>query len=92
MPIIRLVYWGTFPAVILLTTHSKALVRFSGGDVTRTGPFVTEEDIAFMIRLGQREGVFEKQEGQLLESIFEFGDTLVKEVMVLKKRKCLIPS
>jgi CBS domain containing-hemolysin-like protein len=75
-------YYAFFPAVVIFTWLSKALVRFSGGEVTRTGPFVTEEDINFMIRLGAKEGVIEREERDLIANVFEFGDTLVKAVMI----------
>ena len=82
MNIVVLLHWVMFPVVYLFTWMSKVLVRLSGGEVSRSGPFVTEEDIAFMIDLGQKEGVIEEEEQRLLSSIFEFGDTVVREVMI----------
>lgn len=85
------VYFACYPVVIAFTWLSKSLVRLTGGDVTRTGPFITEEDVAYMIKLGQSEGVFEAQETAMLENVFEFGDTLVKEVMVPRTDLHAIP-
>lgn len=82
MSVIALLYRGLYPAVIVFTWLSKLMVKISGGTLTRSGPFVTEEDISFMIQLGKQEGVIEQQEQELLSSIFEFGDTVVKEVMI----------
>lgn len=45
------------------------------------GPFLTEEDLRFIIAASEREGVIEKEEREMISSIFEFGDTTVKEVM-----------
>ena len=70
------------PATAIFTWLSTALVKISGGEVTRTGPFVTEEDIAFMIKMGGQEGVLESEEHELLANVFDFSDTLVKEVMI----------
>ncbi|MEE8183859.1 MAG: hemolysin family protein, partial [Acidobacteriota bacterium] len=42
---------------------------------------VPEEEIQAYIDAGEREGILEKGEGRLLQSIVEFGDTLVREVM-----------
>ena len=45
-------------------------------------PQVTEDDIEFQIRLGVQEQVFEeKGQGELLRSVVEFPETLVKEAM-----------
>jgi CBS domain containing-hemolysin-like protein len=82
MTILLPVYWVTLPATWLFVSFSHAIVKLTGGEITRTGPFVTEEDIAFLIRLGNKQGVLEEDEGELLESVFEFGETMVKEVMV----------
>lgn len=75
-------YLAFFPVIVGFTWLSKVLVKMTGGEVSRTGPFITEEDIAFMLRLGQSAGVIEKEERELLANVFEFNDTLVKEVMV----------
>ena len=43
---------------------------------------VTEEEVRLLIREGGKHGVFEVMEEKILQSIFEFTDRLVKEVMV----------
>jgi CBS domain containing-hemolysin-like protein len=48
----------------------------------KQGPFVSEEDIRSMAEVGHEEGAIEEEEKELIHSIFEFGDTLVREVMV----------
>jgi CBS domain containing-hemolysin-like protein len=46
------------------------------------GPFVTEEEIRAMAEAASSEESIEEEEKDLIHSIFEFGDTLVREVMV----------
>jgi magnesium and cobalt exporter, CNNM family len=46
------------------------------------GPFVTEEEIRVMAEMASDEEAIEEGEKELIHSIFEFGDTLVREVMV----------
>jgi len=46
------------------------------------GPFVTEQEIKAMAEMASEEEVIEEGEKELIHSIFEFGDTLVREVMV----------
>lgn len=48
----------------------------------KQGPFVSEAELRSMAELGQEEGSIEREETQLIHSIFEFGDTIVREVMV----------
>jgi len=46
------------------------------------GPYVSEEELLAVAELGVEEGVIEEDERALIESIIEFGDTVVREVMV----------
>ena len=48
----------------------------------RTGPFVTEREILTMADVAAQEAAIETEERELIHSIFEFGDTVVREVMV----------
>lgn len=51
------------------------------GKGIKDGPFVTEEELRAMADVAADEEVIEREERQLIHSIFEFGDTLVREVM-----------
>jgi len=48
----------------------------------RRGPFVTEQEILTMADVAASEMSIESEERELIHSIFEFGDTVVREVMV----------
>jgi len=52
------------------------------GKGLKQGPFVSEEEIRSMAEVGHEEGVIEEGEKELIHSIFEFGDRVVREVMV----------
>jgi CBS domain containing-hemolysin-like protein len=47
-----------------------------------TQPEDLEREIQHIIDEGEERGLITRQEGQLIESIFEFRDTLVREIMV----------
>ncbi len=44
-------------------------------------PYVTEEDIRALVNVGAEQRVIEEQERELIHSVMEFGDTIVREVM-----------
>jgi CBS domain containing-hemolysin-like protein len=52
------------------------------GKGLQKGPFVTEEEIRQMADVAAEEAAIETEERELIHSIFEFGDTLVREVML----------
>jgi putative hemolysin len=41
-----------------------------------------EEDLKLMVEAGQKEGILEQEEGQMIVSIFQLNDTLTREIMV----------
>ncbi len=45
------------------------------------GVFVTEDDIRAIVNVGAEQRVIEEQEREMIHSIIEFGDTIVREVM-----------
>ncbi|MGH2783731.1 MAG: hemolysin family protein [Actinomycetota bacterium] len=62
----------------LLIGVANALLPGKG---LKQGPFVSEEEIRSMADVGHEEGAIEEEEKELIHSIFEFGDTVVREVM-----------
>ncbi|KYG11138.1 hypothetical protein BE21_08635 [Sorangium cellulosum] len=51
------------------------------GKGLKEGPFVTEAEIRAMADVASKEEAIKEEEKQLIHSIFEFGDTVVREVM-----------
>jgi CBS domain containing-hemolysin-like protein len=52
------------------------------GKGLETGPFVTEDDLREMIDVAEEDEVIEESERAMIHSIFELGDTVVREIMV----------
>ena len=44
-------------------------------------PYVTEEDIRALVNFGAEQRVIEEQERELIHSVMEFADTIVREIM-----------
>jgi CBS domain containing-hemolysin-like protein len=69
-----------------LSLPTRALIGIANvllpGKGLKQGPFVSEEDIRSMAEVGHEEGSIEEHEKELIHSIFTFGDTVVREVMV----------
>jgi CBS domain containing-hemolysin-like protein len=79
-------------APILVSVHrvfgpvAAALVKVANvlmpGRGLPQGPLMTEEEIRAMAEVASEEESIEEEEKELIHSIFEFGDTIVREVMV----------
>jgi len=70
----------------LLAAPTRGLIVIANwllpGKGLKQGPFVSEADLRSMAEVGSEEGSIEEGEKELIHSIFEFGDTIVREVMV----------
>jgi CBS domain containing-hemolysin-like protein len=64
-------------------------------ELTETGDAEEEEDnggdIQALIDVGAEEGILEEEEGELIHSIIEFGDTTVNEVMTPRTEIVALP-
>jgi len=76
----------SFVLVKLLTKTSNLVVRPFGIKGIEEGAFISEEEIKYFIREGKTKGIFEETEEALIHSVFEFADTMVKDVMVPKHK------
>lgn len=70
------------PLVKFFLFAAGQLIRICGGRRGKFEPFMTEDEIRGLISLGEEEGVLEEEKKEMLEGIFEFGETKVREVMI----------
>jgi CBS domain containing-hemolysin-like protein len=67
------------PLTQLLILLGNALTPGKG---FRKGPFASEAELRAMVDLAERHQLIEDDERRMVHSVFELGDTLVREVMV----------
>ena len=80
------------PLIRLLIAVIRWATRpFGGGEVTEM-PVVTEEELVRIVDEGARDGVIDKEESEMIQSIIEFGDTVVREVMIPRTEMMGIPA
>lgn len=77
------IYAILFPFSFAMNKLVMRLMKLLGKAASSRGTSeTTEEDIAYMIRLGHEEGILKRNDGHLLQSVIEFRETVVKESMV----------
>jgi CBS domain containing-hemolysin-like protein len=67
------------PLASLLTLVGNALTPGRG---FRDGPFSSEVELRELVDMAEQRGVVEHGERQMIQSVFELGDTIAREVMV----------
>lgn len=74
---------ATFPPLRII---SRGLITVSNillpGKGLKEGPYVSEEELLALTDAAADDDVIEQEERQLIRSVFEFGDTVAREVMV----------
>ena len=76
------------PLAIVLVKVANVIMPGKG---LPKGPFVTEEEIKALADVASEESEIEEEEKELIHSIFEFGDTIVREVMVPRPDMVVAP-
>lgn len=71
----------TLPFVKVLTASTNFFARILNIKSERTDEEVTEEEIRMMIDVGEENGVLNETEKEMIDGIFEFDNTLAKEIM-----------
>ncbi|MCX5774259.1 MAG: hemolysin family protein [Fusobacteria bacterium] len=74
------------PLIWVFVEATKILLFVFGVRLDQKEVLVTEKEIRSMVSIGEEEGIIEKVEKEMINSIFEFGDTTVKEVLISRSQ------
>lgn len=74
------------PVVKILTGFVNFLLKLLGVKDKVKNPFVTEEIIKMMVKVGEKEGTIEKHEGELIHRVFDFTNGKAHGVMTTREK------
>jgi putative hemolysin len=93
LTIAPVVYWLT--RLPVLGPLTRLLIGIGNvvtpGKGLKAGPFVSEDELRALVDEAEREEVIEEEEREMIHSVFEFGDTIVREVMVPRPDMVVVP-
>ncbi|CAI48798.1 DUF21/CBS domain protein [Natronomonas pharaonis DSM 2160] len=69
------------PLIVTFDYLTRQVNRITGGRAEIESTYVTREEIRDIIETGERAGVLEEDEREMLQRIFRFTNTIAKEVM-----------
>jgi putative hemolysin len=78
---IEIISWIFSPIVVVLSWLASGVTKLAGGTPVPKS-LVSDEEIRTMITVGHKEGTVEKAEAEMLDAVFEFGDSPVSDVLV----------
>ncbi len=70
------------PIVFVFTQIAGFFMQIMGCERSANLPSITEEELKSMVNLGEEEGVIEDHEKTMICNVFDFGDQLIKDVMI----------
>ena len=70
------------PIVLLFDAASGTINRLTGGGSDIERPYVTREEIASLVRTGERVGAIGETEREMVEGVFDLSTTTAREIMV----------
>lgn len=70
------------PIVAVLAIITNGIIRLLGGRGNSKNTLITEEEIITMVNVGHEEGTIEVEERQMIKNVFQFGDSVVEELMI----------
>jgi putative hemolysin len=81
MKFVYLFYRLTYPLVLGLSYIASSLIQAFGGGKHQPGPQITEEELEFLVNVGEKAGVFEETKQDMISGVFEFDEIKVREIM-----------
>ncbi len=78
--LLALFFYLFYPVSYLLSRFTRFLQSHTGFSEDKT--LLTEEELKTLAEVGEEQGTLQKDEKEMIHSIFEFGETTVKEIMV----------
>jgi CBS domain containing-hemolysin-like protein len=85
-PPLLIIEWALTPVAWLLSLISRPFILMFGGKMTDKGPFITEDEIKSLLFIGEKEGAIEREDRELISSVFKFGDLTAREVMTARSK------
>jgi putative hemolysin len=80
--ILVMIHYLLAPLIKGLIFITNPLVKFLGGNIKQDMLFDKDEEIRFLVSEGVREGVLGKDQKEMIHSVLEFGDKVVREIMI----------
>jgi len=89
---IRLLVWIFRPAVKVFTLMTVAVRRLLGWTPSSVAETVTEEEVKTLLDIGEEEGVFDEDEKEIIERVFELDDITAADIMTPKEDMVCVPA
>ena len=88
---IRLLMFLLTPVIRIIDFLSGGLMKLMGISFDERRP-LTESELKTYVEVGREDGAIEGREKRLIYNVFDFGDSVARDIMVPRIDMCCIPS
>ena len=81
MRVIKVFCFGTWPLIWALSKFTDGVLRSLGSEEQKAKPPITEDELEFLVNVGEEHGVIENTKKQMISGVFDFDDKAVREIM-----------
>ncbi|MFD1586369.1 hemolysin family protein [Halorientalis brevis] len=81
-----------FPLIVVFDFLTQQVNRITGGQSAIETSYVTRQEIRDIIETGEREGVLDEEEREMLQRTLRFNNTIAKEVMTPRLDMTAVPA
>lgn len=74
--------WILTPVIIVINAFSMGFLTILGIDTKKKEQSITEDDLRTIVDVSHEEGVIESDEREMINNVFDFGDSQAKDVMI----------
>ena len=78
------------PVIYVINKLSNGIVRLFGIDPNEKPTAITEKELLTIVDVSHEEGVIETEEREMITNVVDFGDTMVKDIMVPRVEVCCV--
>ncbi|MBQ1274680.1 MAG: hemolysin family protein [Cellulosilyticum sp.] len=70
------------PVVTILMFITNTLIKLLGGNPDASKPFITADELKTILNVSHEEGVIETEEKEMINNVFDFGQSCAKDIMI----------
>ena len=79
------------PVIFVLNLFSSFLLKIFRVNVNLNSAAITEDELRTIVGVSQEEGIIEDDEYDMINNVFDFGDTCAKDIMITKVDITMVP-
>ena len=81
-PIIRFLMFILTPAIVIVDAIATGILKLFRIDTSKKYNTMTESELRSYVEVSHEDGVIEEEEREMIYNVFDFGDSLAKDIMI----------